>query len=1028
MIKIKASLMSLCYKSSSFRSLFINAIILLFIINRTNCVNSEIIDETSTLSPKTPTTTISTTTNGNSITSQSLDNDEEEVTIETTTTTETESSFLFTKLSYNVSIPENSFGKMYAISTEKMGIYITDPALVVRYKIVGGDYDKIFKAESRHVGDFYFLLIRIRSGFSVILNREYKSWYELRVRATITSLRNDALRLKSKTSVYVTVTDKNDLSPFFYPETYEVDVPEDIPLDSSIIGVSAVDPDVGLNGEIYYSLSSESLTFAVHPTMGIISATRPLTLFSDSNRPQIHHLTVLAKDRGIHHSSQVLESSKAKVTINVIPVNKHVPRITFKQHSALSTRSPLNPIYAVVHVTDDDRGTYGQICSVNIVDGDDLHLFGITNSSSNDYNIELVRPYMNESAISSVFNLIIKAIDCGGAFSTQPIVVTLNSAKTGSPRFDSDHYYSEIHEVSLIGTQVIKLTATVLQEKDSNLRYSIIDGNYDEVFGITSNGVVYTRKSLDRETQSKYMLVISAQIGSTRVTTTQLHIKLIDDNDNYPIFNIDKSQISIAINENKPNGSSVFRITASDLDSGDNGLVTYELMSPSGTSLPFTIDHSTGEIKAIKTLDYETGPHHYELLIRASDWGEPFRRQTQISLNLTLKDVNDHRPQFEKNNCTANIPINTKPWTEIMTFSAIDLDEGSVVSYKMFTPNAERCFNLNENTGILRLTCNLKDELDKSSSLNDMTWTLSISATDGHYFSDTSYVKIVIVDYNDGLERNKRTPKNSILVECNDLAVAQKLTMYMIQRHQENDIHYDSFEQITDKSLKDLQNHKNRRPEFDQNIPNEIFIHENIEKGTKIITLIANDADHGFDGFLIWSLNSHDIDNRNHYSQKIVFNIDQFTGDLYVIDDIDYEKHSKYKLHITVCDLGKDQLCANHTLVVVVEDINDNSPNVENFVFNVSESSSPGYIIGQIYASDEDYGNNALLQYSLKGYRDVFSVDHKNGTLTLEKHLDREEISQYILYVSVHDSGTPSLTSTSMVTIHVNGMLTASYS
>jgi hypothetical protein len=32
------------------------------------------------------------------------------------------------------------------------------------------------------------------------------------------------------------------------------------------------------------------------------------------------------------------------------------------------------------------------------------------------------------------------------------------------------------------------------------------------------------------------------------------------------------------------------------------------------------------------------------------------------------------------------------------------------------------------------------------------------------------------------------------------------------------------------------------------------------------------------------------------------------------------------------------------------------------------------------------------------------------------------------LYVSVHDSGTPSLTSTSMVTIHVNGMLTASYS
>ena len=1008
----------------SFKPLFsINLLIFLFIINRTNHVNSETIvdqsvDTLTTLEPP----------NGQQLTVQSLDIDDEEPTADPTiaSNTDPESSFSFTKQSYNVSIPENSFGKMYATTTDKMGIYITDPALVVRYKIVGGDYDKIFKAESRHVGDFYFLLIRLRSSFGNVLNREYRSSYELRIRATITSLRNEALRLKTKTSVNVLVTDKNDLSPFFYPETYEVSVAEDIPVDSSIIRVSAVDPDIGLNGEIYYILSEESLNFAVHPTMGIISATRPLTLSSEPNRPQTHHLTIIAKDRGIHHSEQVLESSKAKVSITVVPVNRHVPRITFKQHSVnsgLSSRSPLSPILAVVHVTDDDSGIYGQICHVSIVDGDDQHLFTITNSSSNDYNIELVRPYLNESAITSVFNLIIKAIDCGGSFATQPIVVTLNSAKN-RPKFDSEHYYSEIHELSLIGTQVFKLKATVLQPKDNlNLRYKIIDGNYDNVFGITTNGVVFTRQLLDRETQSKYMLVISAQIGSTRVTTTQLHIDVIDDNDNYPVFNIEKSQVSIAINENKPNGSAVLRITATDLDSGDNGLVSYELASPTATSLPFVIDHSTGEIRSTRTLDYESGPHYYQLLIRASDWGEPFRRQTQISLNLTLKDVNDHRPQFEKNNCSAYIPVTTKPWTEIITFSAIDLDEGSVVLYKMFTPIAEKCFNLNENTGILRLTCNLKDELDKNSVPNGLKWTLSISATDGHYFSDTSYVKVFIVDDNERLDTNKRTSKNSILVECNDLAVAQKLTAFMIQRHQENDIQYDSSENyLTDKSLNDLEKHKNRRPEFDPNMPKEIYISENIEKGTKITSLKAEDPDHGFDGYVIYSLNSHDIDNRNHYSNEVVFNIDQFSGDLYVIDDLDYEKHSKYKLLVTACDSAKEQLCANHSIVVVIEDVNDNSPLVDNFAFNVSESSSKGYIIGQIYASDEDYGNNALLQYSLKGYKDLFSINHKNGTLTLESGLDREEIDKYIVYVTVHDSGAPSLSSTSIVTIYVDGI------
>ena len=1018
-VSLMVSLMA-SHKSSLTTSLLFISI--LFITTfPTNHVNSETIVDHSVDTTSTPISA-----NGHQLTIQSnLDIDDEEPTADPTVAsiTDTESSFSFTKQSYNVSIPENSFGKMYAQCSEKMGIYITDPALVVRYKIVGGDFDKIFKAESRHVGDFYFLLIRLRSGFTNVLNREYRSSYELRIRATITSLRNEALRLKTKTNVNVMVTDKNDLSPFFYPESYEVSVTEDIPIDSSIIRVSAVDPDIGLNGEIYYSLLEESLTFAVHPTMGIITATRPLSLSSESNRPQTHHLTVIAKDRGIHHSEQVLESSKAKVTITVVPVNKHVPRITYKQHSELSTRSTFNPIYAVVHVTDEDSGAFGEICHVSVVDGDDTHLFQITNSSSNDYNIEPVRPYLNESVTTSVFNLMIKAIDCGGGFATQAIVINLNGAKTGSPKFDSDHYYTEIHEMSLIGTQVFKLKATVVQLKDrQNMRYNIIDGNDDDVFGVTSNGVVFTRKLLDREKRQKYMIVVSAQTGSTPLTTTQLHINVMDDNDNYPVFNIEKSQVSIAINENKPNGSSVFRVMATDLDSGDNGLVTYELSSPTASPLPFTIDHSTGEIRSIRTLDYESGPHHYQLLIRASDWGEPFRRQTQISLNLTLKDVNDHRPQFERNNCTANIPINTKPWTEIMTFSAIDLDEGSVVYYKMFTPSAEKCFNLNENTGILRLTCNLKEEFDKNTSPSELKWTLSISATDGHYFSDYSYVKINVVDDSERVDSNKKISKNPILVECNDSAVAQKLTAFMIQRQQAMDVQYDSIDNfLTDDSVEQLQKHKNRRPEFDPNLPKEIFIPENVEKGSKITTLKAEDPDHGFDGYLIYSLNSHDVDNRNHYSDEVLFNIDQFSGDLIVIDSLDYERHSKYKLLITACDSAKEQLCANHTLLVVIEDVNDNSPVVDNFAFSVSESASKGYIIGQIYATDEDYGKNSALQYSLKGYKNLFAINQKNGTLTLENSLDREEIDKYILYVTVHDSGSPSLSSTSTVTIRVDG-------
>jgi protocadherin Fat 1/2/3 len=173
--------------------------------------------------------------------------------------------FRFTRDHYNVTIPENSVGKTYVSPEEKMGVYRLDEDVEVRFKIVSGDRDKFFKAEERLVGDFWFLLIRTKTGNVDVLNRERKDRYVLDVRATATKKDGKKVSyLEANTTVSVSVLDTNDLNPLFYPTEYLETVAEDLPLHSSVIRVAAEDADLGRNGEIYYSFKESTEQFAVH--------------------------------------------------------------------------------------------------------------------------------------------------------------------------------------------------------------------------------------------------------------------------------------------------------------------------------------------------------------------------------------------------------------------------------------------------------------------------------------------------------------------------------------------------------------------------------------------------------------------------------------------------------------------------------------------------------------------------------------------------------------------------------------------
>ena len=230
------------------------------------------------------------------------------------------SEFSFTAPSYNTTIYENSVGKVYVESGEKMGMYINseteDDIMSVKFKIVDGDPEQFFKAEAEQVGNFVFLLIRTRTSNVNVLNRERTDAYALKIRATFRDSSKQRLRdIKASCWVNVQVLDTNDLDPFFSPTVYSVTVPEDKAVHAPILTVKAEDADSGINGEIYYNIAEPTDVFTIHPVTGVISLARSL-VYSEKAK---HRITVEARDRGVDYSygGNPRRADTASVTINV---------------------------------------------------------------------------------------------------------------------------------------------------------------------------------------------------------------------------------------------------------------------------------------------------------------------------------------------------------------------------------------------------------------------------------------------------------------------------------------------------------------------------------------------------------------------------------------------------------------------------------------------------------------------------------------------------------------------------------------
>ena len=179
---------------------------------------------------------------------------------------------------------------------------------------------------------------------------------------------------------------------------------------------------------------------------------------------------------------------------------------------------------------------------------------------------------------------------------------------------------------------------------NGEIRYSIISQTGGTPFTVgQTDGRLRVNVALDRETVQNYSVVILASDrGMPPLSATQTLTVMIEDiNDNTPIFNPKTYDNTVA--EDTEVGTTLLQVTATDLDTGLNGIVSYFIIS-GDDNFDFYMDQSSGVLRVQKSLDFER-VQKYDLIVQAEDSGDD-TKYANATITINILDVNDNKPVF----------------------------------------------------------------------------------------------------------------------------------------------------------------------------------------------------------------------------------------------------------------------------------------------------------------------------------------------------------------------------------------------
>ncbi|NXD88851.1 PCDG7 protein, partial [Halcyon senegalensis] len=356
------------------------------------------------------------------------------------------------------------------------------------------------------------------------LDREEAAFHELVLKASDGGepARTGTVRIR------VAVLDANDNTPVFSLAEYTVRVPEDVPVGSVLVTVTATDADEGMNGHVKYflkkAMDQTSEIFHLDSETGAITLLQSL----DYEEGDAYELKVQAEDGGGL-------SDTAKVLISVTDVNDNAPKLTVSSAlSEISEDTPSGTVVALLHVQDRDSGANGQVwCSIA-----EMLPFRLEKSYENYYRVVTLRELDREEV--SEYNVTVRASDGGSPSLWSSAVLSLRvlDVNDNAPVFAEARYSARLPENNAAGALVLTVRATDA-DAGSNGRVSYSLGNVPDdirtLFSVDSeSGEVRTAGPLDFEEKSKYSFRLEARDGGGLTAHCKVLIDITDENDNAP--------------------------------------------------------------------------------------------------------------------------------------------------------------------------------------------------------------------------------------------------------------------------------------------------------------------------------------------------------------------------------------------------------------------------------------------------------------------------------------------------------------
>ncbi|MFT7803874.1 protocadherin-16-like [Arapaima gigas] len=933
----------------------------------------------------------------------------------------------FTAPLYHLEVPENL--EPVELFTLRATDQDTGVSGELEYRITAGDPNGDFHLDSRSG-----VLATSRS-----LDQESKSSYVL----TVVAQDHGTPSLTGTATVEVTILDVNDNSPVFQQRSYTVDIPENAPVGSPVLKVTATDEDQGSNGKVLYFLSGEpGGMFHVDQDTGQITTAALL----DRERWTSYNFLVCAADL----SPSNPHNTTAQVTVTILDMNDNAP--FFVQDPLVVNVSSLSfsshQVVATMKAEDKDFGANGSVFYRFASPAKGFTINSLTGA------IQVTESLQTLS--QSQRTLIIEAVDQGSPSQSSlgVVIIYIKEQEYQGIRFSHMARDVSIQENATkgicgfvgvsTGTAVVQVQAQHSDGSSRGITYSLFSGNREQSFSITpTTGEIFVQSSaaLDFEENPRLRLVVKAQSAASS-SFMAVNLILQDVNDNEPRFQL--HNYVAYIQEAHGYDFPIIQVVADDLDQGQNGQVTYSLKSSSVSGL-FKIDPLTGSISTAAIMDREIWTHT-KLVVTATDRGSP-RLAGSATLTVIIVDVNDNSPTIPLPR-EVRVPENTLIGTEITQVTGNDVDSGPPLSYTLqLDAHCLGKFGIHRYGGGVSLTAPLDYE--------ERTWyTLTIRSSDSRHQSEAN-LTVLVEDVNDNApvftqdlyqvtlpeHSPPGTPVITVTATDRDTGENGKVTYRMLS----SSLHGFSIDPSNGTLF------VNQRVEFDSDHTSIRVLIEAQDGGTPALTsittvliLVSDVNDHipvfhqseyratvsedGLPGATILTLDAVDGDlSRENCGFDFAiasgnvgnaFQIEssvrflegrgfQTVGTLILVEQLDFEAAPHYNLTIVVSDRGVPQLSSSVLAVITVTDTNDNAPVFSRAEYSVvlSEGVATGTELLRLSATDPDSALNAKVQYTISSgdEMDLFSLDQWTGALRLQRSLDRERKPSHVVIIQASD-------------------------